>query len=775
MYFAWRGFRDRRYFNHFPERFGRLPARSDAAASERAAFQWTASGAIWLHAVSVGEVISSVALLRHLRDRLPFAPLYVSTTTVSGRAVAEEKLAGLVAGIFYAPVDYCFAVRQVLRTIRPQLVVVLETEIWPNLYREAKRFGCGLVVVNARIGDRAFPRYMAARTFFKTVLEWPDVILAQSARMAGRYIALGASPERTIDAGNLKYDYDISAAPSPASVVKFVKASGAETVWIAASTMPPREAGDIDEDDAIIEVFKRLAERHRSMLLILAPRRPERFDAAAAKLASAGISFARRSSISDGERVSLPGVLLLDSIGELASLFAFGQVVFMGGTLAKRGGHNVLEPAFSGRPVIAGPHMENFAEIAEDLTRERALFRVQDVLGLREALELFLADEELRQNYGERGRVLAQARRGVTQRAAAEIQRLYEQSVPCKVPPAFLLLRMLSLLWAAGSRAKQRRALAARQRLNTPVISVGGIAMGGTGKTPLVLWLAQAMKARGFSPAILTRGYGRRSPDTILVYGPGEAASPRLTGDEPQIFLRHGVAPVGISGNRFKAGRVVEERFHPDVMLLDDGFQHRRLDRTLDMVVIDALDALAGCRLFPAGRLREPVEALSRAGAFVLSRAEPARTYAGLLNILARYSPSAPVFRSRVVPEKWFELGTSQECDPRQLPFQRVGAFCGLANPEAFWRTLSSLGIDLAGRWVFPDHHRYRPAELMRIRDQCRHDRIEALLTTEKDIMNLPARPAESLAGLPVWWLRIGTEVENADELLDWIEGHLSV
>lgn len=177
MYFLGRGLRDRRYFRQFGQRLGFLPA----------SYEQTGDGAIWLHAVSVGEVLSSMELLRRLRAEFPRAPLFVSATTLAGMAAAEDKLGALADGVFYAPIDYCWAVRRVLRRLRPRAVVVMETEIWPNLYREAKRAGCALVVVNGRISDRAAPRYRALRWFFRQVLAWPDAILAQTEVSGRRY------------------------------------------------------------------------------------------------------------------------------------------------------------------------------------------------------------------------------------------------------------------------------------------------------------------------------------------------------------------------------------------------------------------------------------------------------------------------------------------------------------------------------------------------------------------------------------------------------------
>jgi 3-deoxy-D-manno-octulosonic-acid transferase len=252
LYFVLRILGNPRYLSRFPERLGFLPH----------AFKQAVPGAIWIHAVSVGEVLSAVELLRRLRAQLPSAPLFVSTTTLAGRRLADQKLKDLCDGVFQAPLDYCFAVRRVLRTLRPSVVVVAETEIWPNLFREAKRIGCGLAVINGRISDRAEPRYRRLAWFFRRVLRWPDAILAQSDISLRRYLALGAPVERVTDAGNIKYDVQFSDAGMPDEISEFVCRTLPEEIWIAASTMPPLDSGDVDEDDAVIDAFRSLGRTH---------------------------------------------------------------------------------------------------------------------------------------------------------------------------------------------------------------------------------------------------------------------------------------------------------------------------------------------------------------------------------------------------------------------------------------------------------------------------------------------------------------------------------
>lgn len=748
--------RDRRYFRRCAERLGFLPSGFGALGA----------GAVWLHAVSVGEVLTAMELLRRLKIALPGVPLYVSTTTLTGRTMAEEKLKDLADGVFFLPFDYAAAIRRVIRRIRPGVLVVMETEIWPNLFREVKRGGASVLIVNGRISDRAAPRYQRLAWFFRRVLHHADRILVQSPRDQERFLAAGAPPARTLVAGNLKYDFAATAVSVPAVITSLLERVKPQHVWIAASTMPPAEPSDPDEDDAVIEAFRRLAPTHPGLLLILAPRKPERFDAAAAKLA--GLPCLRRSRLAESDTLALPGVLLLDSIGELSGLFRLADVVFMGGTLAHRGGHNILEPAFHARAVIAGPHMENFAAIAEEFTAAGALIRIQQAAELPAAVERLLASEEQRSAIGACALRLAQQKRGAVTRVASEIAHWHGQSVPRAIhtPGERLFLMPLAWIWTAVGAALRKSRYSRRETLRTPVVSVGGIAMGGTGKTPFVLWLAEKLRERGFSVGFLTRGYRRRHPEPVTLISAGGPASTRLTGDEAQLLVRSGLGPVGIGADRCQCGKALESQYAPTVILLDDGFQHVRLARNLDIVLIDSLDPFRG-GVFPCGRLREPPSSLARADVIILTRTRSGRSYAGLEQELHLLNPEAPIFHARVTPLHWTD--GRERWAPSALPFRRMAAFCGLANPSSFWNSLDELDIPVVMRFPFGDHHNYSPRELLRLARRCEQLNVEALLTTEKDAVNLPEDAAELLAPARICWLRIGMAVDREQELLDWV------
>ncbi len=239
----------------------------------------------------------------------------------------------------------------------------------------------------------------------------------------------------------------------------------------------------------------------------------------------------------------------------------------------------------------------------------------------------------------------------------------------------------------------------------------------------------------------------------------------------PRFSSRSGYAHLGIGADRWATGRLMEEKFRPDIFLLDDGFQHRRLARDLDIVLLDALGPLAGGAVFPLGRLREPWTALSRADVFVIMRAAPDREYQGLQNHLRSVNPRAPVFRAMVEPLYWLNYLTGERVPP---PEGKAAAFCGLANPASFWTTLKVLGIEPAFRWAFGDHHRYTCQQLRRMADQACMQGATALLTTEKDAVNLPEGAGDVLmkAGVELYWLKIGVRITNETQLIGLIESN---
>ncbi|MGE0455369.1 MAG: 3-deoxy-D-manno-octulosonic acid transferase [Vicinamibacteria bacterium] len=394
-WFLWKGRATGKYRASFRERMGRLPVYLNVDRER----------SIWIHAVSVGEVLAARTLVEPLRARFPKHRLFLSTTTVTGNAVARKNLRGL-DGLFYAPFDFPGPVRQALDTLRPDLLVIMETELWPNLIHQAKRRGARVALVNGRISPRSYPRYRRIRWFMRPLLAEVDLLLMQAEPHAERALALGAPPERVRASGNLKFDALFGPA-RPDRVSRLFEGLGGRPVWVAGSTMEGEEA-------LVLRAFHGVRERFPDTALVIVPRHPERFAEVPALVEAAGFRCVRRTQIEPGGWP--PGaVLLLDTLGELTQVYPHASVVFVGGSLVPTGGHNVLEPAVSGRPVVVGPHMENFQEIADAFRGQGALLQVASPEELGRVTADLLADPARRQELGERARGLVLASRGAVQ------------------------------------------------------------------------------------------------------------------------------------------------------------------------------------------------------------------------------------------------------------------------------------------------------------------------------------------------------------------------
>ena len=747
VYLLLRGLRNRQYYSTLSERCGHLPP----------SFQQTISASIWLHAVSVGEVLAAIPLIEELKRRTPATPIFVSTTTLAGRETAGKRLASLADGVFFAPFDFVWAVRRVLRQLRPAVVIVLETEIWPNLFREVKRTGGGLILVNGRISDRALPRYRRFKVLFAEILALCDCILTQSEEMKQRFIHAGAAATLVEVGGNLKYDFAPAVAAADSPAVRFIEADRSRPLWIAAST----SADDyLAEEDFVIAAQRGL----HGWRLIVAPRKPERFEDVAGRLARAGLRWTRRSALDDWNA----DVLLLDSVGELSGLFPYARAVFMGGTLADRGGHNILEPAIFGKPVVAGPHLENFREIAEHFERRQAIRRIASGEELRDAVAGAAADPAL----GDRALAAAEEKRGAAAVAANAVMELYDAVYPRtrRAQPAYAFLWSLSLLWKLGSAIDHWRKRAHARKLPVPVISVGNITAGGTGKTPVTIELLRSFQKLG--PGLLTRGYGRDVRQNVMVCHQDGRMPVSITGDEAQLCRRETGVPIGVGANRYEAGKELLAAAHVRLLVLDDGYQHLQLHRDFDLVLIDALNPFGGGYALPLGRLREPLRGLKRASAFVITRTDEAPNTKAIESILRRCNATAPVFRARTVARCWTGPGGAT-LDAKQLDAVRAVAFCGLANPESFRRSLNRAGIKPLDWHAYEDHHRYTPSEIRRLARHATDVGADFLLTTAKDAINLDADYPSIIGSVKLYWLEIDIAIDRREELLALIEARL--
>ena len=822
---------------------------------------------IWIHAVSVGEVLAISRLVKDLEASLPGYFVAISTTTRTGQDLARERFGA--NRVFYCPLDLPWAVNSYLNTLQPALLVLAETEFWPNLLSGCYRREIPVAVVNARVSDRSWPRYRRLRWLWKPFLERISQVLAQSETDANRLWAIGCRPEAVEIAGNLKFDVR---AAEPADATRILKALKlTNRLIVAGSTLEGEEA-------ALLEAWPQLLQADPRLVLVVAPRHPERFEAVAVLLDQSGFSWERRSEWLEKPAGSIKllqagQIVLLDSIGELASVYSLASAAFVGGSLFPTGGHNPLEPAQFGVPIVMGPHFANFRAIADDLIAQKAI-RIAEKLDLADALLELLQDKANSAAMGVRAKRVFEQRSGATARCvealrklvpsspvqpahsesqpirepefhaqpvhsqpvkatpvqfdvvqsaplpvltiqakSIQIERIQDRSQPVKsiepepvrlepprpvptqtipaakiqtklmeaepMPPNPLQAQPIQAVKGPGSSMRKllfplvpvyllaywlremRLGTKAEpiRRLRYPVVSIGNLSTGGTGKTPLTIALADALTRCGFQVDVLSRGYGRKNTNATRV---APAGTPEEFGDEP-LLIAQGAIPVYVAPRRFDAGVLAEgdasaiaflgEELRPFIHLLDDGFQHRQLHRNTDILLLNRRDWQDS--LLPAGNLREPRNAIHRANVVAIPANDPQ-----LEAELRSWGWQGPIWRLH----RKMEVPVLSGSEDRP-----VAAFCGIARPEQFFAGLQAAGLQLATHKAFPDHHRYTAAEVDRLQANARAAGATTIFTTEKDALRLGKLAAAFTEALPLQTARLRIEIEREDQAIEWL------
>jgi 3-deoxy-D-manno-octulosonic-acid transferase len=400
-WFAYQAIRYRKYIGSLAQRMGYLPV----------SFNLDGDQSIWIHAVSVGEALTARALVADLKARYPGLRIFLSTTTLTGQQVARTRLPDVDA-VFFFPFDWPPFVHRTLRLVKPRLFIMMETEIWPNLLRACRRRGVKTMLVNGRISARSYPRYRLAKPFFRRVLADVDRFCMQSDESARRIVDIGADPTRVTITGSLKFDSleapAVAAGRGASRVLRYFRLPASRPVFMAASTVK-------GEEDAVLAAYAAVRRAHPTAMLVLAPRKPERWDDAEALAKAEGLRVVRRSDlVFDAEPRT--DVVILDTIGELAHLFQLATVVFVGGSLVDHGGHNILEPAVHGKPIVFGRYMQNFGEIAAAFLREQAAVQADDAGALAATVVRLMGDPVERARLGAAARALVEANRGAKPR-----------------------------------------------------------------------------------------------------------------------------------------------------------------------------------------------------------------------------------------------------------------------------------------------------------------------------------------------------------------------
>jgi 3-deoxy-D-manno-octulosonic-acid transferase len=408
LYFTLRGLRDRAYFDRWGERFGFIPAT-------------VRRGGILLHAASVGEFNAASPLIRALSKRYPDLPLTVTTQTPTGSERVQRALGDKVFHC-YLPLDLPGAVSRFLDRLQPKMIIVMETERWPNLYLQAQRRNIPLIIANARLSKRSVGRFKRISGFVYEVLQSVAWIGAQSNADRDRLIQCGANPRHTDITGNLKFDLDIPASLDEKGAALRAHWNSQRPVLVAGST---HEA----DENVVIPAFVDLLESLPDALLVLVPRYPERFARAAQLAKAAGLQTELHSQ--SGNCSEQAQCFVIDSMGELMTYYACADLAFVGGSMGEQGGHNPLEPVALGKPVLFGPNMENAREIADQLLRCNAAQCVNDQQAFRQAAEKILTDGILRDSMGQAGRSLIEENKGALDLTLEAIRsRIFATQIP---------------------------------------------------------------------------------------------------------------------------------------------------------------------------------------------------------------------------------------------------------------------------------------------------------------------------------------------------------
>ena len=381
---------------------------------------------IWVHAVSMGEAIAVVPLVQELKARYPRYRVFVSTVTETGKETVLRRLEGQARHLYF-PLDFSWIVGRILDAVRPRVFIFVETELWPNFLRAAASRGVPTILVNGRLSTDSFRGYLRLRPFFQRVLQTVSLCSMQTDRDVERIVLLGADPTRVVRTGNLKFDQEIWPFASTSAQIQRsdLGLHQQEELFVAGSTHPV-------EEDVVLECYRRLIDAAPSLVLVLAPRHIERADALFGAVRAQGFVALRRTTLPKAtEGLSIgPRVIILDTRGELASLYREATLVFVGGSLVRVGGHNPLEPAAWGKAVIFGPHMDHFAEVADLLIRQGGGLQVNDAQEMADAMACLLKDRTRLEQMGKAAYELVLANQGAVAKNADLIARFMEEEAP---------------------------------------------------------------------------------------------------------------------------------------------------------------------------------------------------------------------------------------------------------------------------------------------------------------------------------------------------------
>lgn len=769
---------------------------------------------IWVHAASVGEIVATSPLIKEFRKEFPKSPILVSVVTTSGYEMANRIIKDADA-IIYFPLDLPWLAGHVLRRIRPRVFLPVETELWPNFLRTARKIHVPVMMVNGRISDKSVKQYKHLHSLLRNMIGTVKLFAMQSPIDAEYIMRLGAPQELVTVTGNTKFDQTYTDV-SPEEKQKIIKEMGLsknDGIFLAGSTHR-------GEEEAVLQAFKAVRETHPHARLVIAPRELLRTMEVVHLCRKAGFSVTTRTKLQN-EAPQDEDIVILDTIGELGKVYSIGDVVFVGGSLVPHGGHNILEPAAHGKAIIVGSHMFNFKDTYALFKNRDACLTVKNGEELAKQVTRLFDEPEHRHRMEEETRAIVRENKGASRKSAILLHQMlesYESSpenrhhvrstqkitnfqtyfidlvhskeVDGLFPHLIMgILYIFSLIYGLLVNIKlagYKYGIFQKQKLDCFVISLGNVTVGGTGKTPTAQRLARDIRDMGYRVVILNRGYRAKWHGEVGIVSDGKRLhmDAAEAGDEAYMLAKHlPEVPVLIGAERAKTGRYAMEHFGAEVAILDDGYQHWQLERDLDILLVDAVNVFGNGYILPRGTLREPISHISRADICLMTKVDQAA--AGSCDYIRetvhRYNPEARIVESIHQPRcfipltEWYVNIASQGIDIAQMRGKRIMAVSAIGNPASFEQTLSDLGAVIIESLRYPDHHDYAMSEMTDIFQQAENAGAEAIVITEKDAVKIPADVAREKWSIPIYVICVEVNFQKGSEgLADLLKKRLA-
>lgn len=758
---------------------------------------------IWVHAASVGEIVATSPLIKEFRKEFPKSPILVSVVTTSGYEMANRIIKDADA-IIYFPLDLPWLAGHVLRRIRPRVFLPVETELWPNFLRTARKIHVPVMMVNGRISDKSVKQYKHLHSLLRNMIGTVKLFAMQSPIDAEYIMRLGAPQELVTVTGNTKFDQTYTDV-SPEEKQKIIEEMGLsknDGIFLAGSTHR-------GEEEAVLQAFKAVRETHPHARLVIAPRELLRTMEVVHLCRKAGFSVTTRTKLQN-EAPQDEDIVILDTIGELGKVYSIGDVVFVGGSLVPHGGHNILEPAAHGKAIIVGSHMFNFKDTYALFKNRDACLTVKNGEELAKQVTRLFDELEHRHRMEEETRAIVRENKGASRKSAILLHQMlesYESSpenrhhvrstqkitnfqtyfidlvhskeVDGLFPHLIMgILYIFSLIYGLLVNIKlagYKYGIFQKQKLDCFVISLGNVTVGGTGKTPTAQRLARDIRDMGYRVVILNRGYRAKWHGEVGIVSDGKRLhmDAAEAGDEAYMLAKHlPEVPVLIGAERAKTGRYAMEHFGAEVAILDDGYQHWQLERDLDILLVDAVNVFGNGYILPRGTLREPISHISRADICLMTKVDQAA--AGSCDYIRetvhRYNPEARIVESIHQPRcfipltEWYVNIASQGIDIAQMRGKRIMAVSAIGNPASFEQTLSDLGTVIIESLRYPDHHDYAMSEMTDIFQQAENAGAEAIVITEKDAVKIPADVAREKWSIPIYVICVEVNFQKGSE-----------